>query len=99
MQGLNQVIDAWKGRAGIAEKQLEKSQENRADAGRVFNIDDQRVVACQQQLSSAERALAKADARVWTLEHPGVLREIFEPKQLLKVGGAFFLGRVTAPKQ
>jgi hypothetical protein len=96
VQALNQVVDAWKGRAELAEKQLSLSQENRSDAGHVFTIDQQRVVACEQQLSRSEGMLAKADARIWTLEHPGVLKELFEPKQLLKLGGAFWLGRVTA---
>jgi hypothetical protein len=96
VQALNQVVEAWKGRAETAEKQLTLAQENRADAGRVFKIDDARVVACEQQLSRAEGMLAKADARIFTLEHPGVLQELFAPKQLVKMGAAFYLGRATA---
>lgn len=95
VQALSQVIDAWRGRAETAEKQLALAQENRGDAGRVFTIDQQRVALCEQQLSRSEVMLAKAEARVWTLEHPGLLRELFEPKQLLKVGGGILLGRAT----
>jgi hypothetical protein len=96
VQALGQVIEAWKGRSETAETQLKLSRENRADAGRVFTIDQQRVVACEQQLSRAEGMLAKADARIFTLEHPGVLQELFAPKQLVKMGAAFFMGRATA---
>lgn len=96
VQALGQVIDAWKGRAETVETQLKLAQENRSDAGRVFSIDQQRVVACEQQLLRSEGMLAKAEARIWSLEHPGLLKEIFEPKQLLKIGGAVWLGRVTA---
>jgi hypothetical protein len=96
VQGLGQVIEAWKGRSEMAEKQLTLSLENRKSAGQVFTIDDQRVVSCQLQLSKSEELRAKAEADVLKLQHPGLLREIFEPKQFLKVGGAFFLGRITA---
>jgi len=89
VQALNQVIEAWKGRSETVEKQLTLALENRKDAGQVFTVDDQRVAACQQQLT-------KAEARVYTLEHPGVLRELFEPKQLIKMGAAFYLGQATA---
>jgi hypothetical protein len=98
VQALSQVVDAWKGRAELAEKQLTLSQENRSDAGRVFTIDQQRVAACEQQLSRSEGMLAKAEARIWTLENPGVLKEPFAPKQLLKIGTAFWIGRATAQK-
>jgi hypothetical protein len=78
----DQVIDAWKGRAEIAEEQLKKSLENRADAGRVFTVDQARVEACQQQLQ-------KADTRIHALEHPGFLRSVFDPRTLSGFMGGY----------
>lgn len=87
----DQIVEAWKGRAEIAEKQLNLSGAMDRNSQQVQSIDQFRVESCQQQL-------AKADARIFNLEHPGLLKELFEPKQLVKIGGAFWLGRITAPK-
>lgn len=87
----DQIIEAWKGRAENDEKQLALSDKIDTNSQRVQTLDSIRLLACQD-------TLAKADARVWSLEHPGLLKELFEPKQILKLGGAFFLGRMTANK-
>lgn len=84
----DQVIEAWKGRADVAEKQLAKSQENRVDAGKIFTIDQFRVEACQQQL-------LRADAEIARLRSPGFFRSIFDTKTLTGAMVGFGLGRAT----
>lgn len=87
----DEIIKAKDGTIAIREEQLELAKSANKDRSGANTIDQFRVEACQTQL-------AKADARIWSLEHPGLLKELFEPKQLIKIGGAFWLGRVTAPK-
>lgn len=84
----DEVIKAKDGVIAIREEQLELAKSANKDRTEVNAIDQFRIDACQQQL-------AKADARIYTLEHPGLLKELFAPKQILKLGGAFWLGRAT----
>ena len=88
----DEIIRAKDGLIAIRDEQLEFAKSANKDRAGANTVDQFRIEACQQQLS-------KADARIFSLEHPGLLKELFEPKQLIKIGGAFWLGRVTAPKQ
>ena len=72
-------------------ERIELMKANRVDTNAVNTGDALMLQACNQQL-------AKADAEIFNLRHPGLLRELFAPKELIKIGGAFWLGRVTAPK-
>lgn len=87
----DEIIAAKSGTIAVREEQLELAKSANKDRAGANAIDQFRIDACNAQL-------AKADARVWSLEHPGLLKELFEPKQILKLGGAFFLGRMTANK-
>lgn len=71
----DQVIEAWKGRADIAEKQLTLSLQNRTDAGRIMTIDQARVEMCQTQLS-------KADAEIHRLRNPPFFKRLFSTETL-----------------
>lgn len=84
----DEIIKAKDGTIAVREEQLELAKSANKDRSSANAIDAFRLDACQQQLS-------KADARVWSLEHPGLLKELFEPKQLVKIGAAFWLGRAT----
>lgn len=57
---------------------IEGADKDRANAN---NIDTERVADCREQL-------AKADARIYQLEHPGILRTIFSKRSL----GGFAIG-------
>lgn len=87
----DEVIRAKDGTISVRDEQLDFAKGANKDRAGANTVDQVRVEACQQQL-------AKADARIFTLEHPGLLKELFEPKQFLKMSGAFWLGRVTADK-
>ena len=85
------IIQAKDGLIAIRDEQLKLALEANKDRSGANAIDQFRIDACQQ-------TLAKADARVYELEHPGVLKELFAPKQLVKIGAAFWIGRATANK-
>lgn len=68
-----QIIEAWKGRAGIAEKQLAKSQENRSDAEKVFTGD-------ARMLEAANGIIAKQDAEIARLRNPSFLGALFDKR-------------------
>jgi hypothetical protein len=83
------IIAAKDGLISIRDQQLELALSANKDRAGANTIDQFRIDACNAQL-------AKSDARIWTLEHPGLLKELFAPKEILKLGGAFWLGRATA---
>lgn len=87
----DEIITAKDGTIAVRNEQLELAKSAGKDRAGANTIDAMRFSACETQL-------AKADARIYALEHPGLLQQLFAPKELLKIGGAFYLGRITAPK-
>lgn len=83
-----QVIEAWKGRAGIAEKQLAKSQENRSDAEKIFTGD-------ARMLEAANGIIAKQDAEISKLRNPGFLSSLFDKRTAYGGIVGFGLCKVT----
>lgn len=57
-----------------------------------IGTSEQITGACTVQLSKAETLIAKQEARIWQLEHPSVLQELFAPKQILKMATTFGAG-------
>jgi replication fork clamp-binding protein CrfC len=70
----------------VRDEQLKLAQESRTDLGTVASIDQVRIEACQQQL-------AKADAEIHRLRHPGFLKSIFDPKVITSAMGGYLVGR------
>lgn len=85
------VIEAKNGLIEIRDEQLALAKSANQDRAAV-NVGDLGL------LNECKNQLAKADAEIYNLRNPGLLRELFAPKEVLKIGGAFFLGRATAPK-
>ena len=85
------VIQAKDGLIEIRDEQLALAKSANQDRAAV-NVGDLGL------LNECKNQLAKADAEIYNLRNPGLLRELFAPKEILKIGGAFFLGRATAPK-
>jgi hypothetical protein len=65
---------------------LLSANKDRRDAG---TIDQVRVEACQNQL-------AKADAEIYRLRHPGLLSSLFDKRSLSGAIVGFAIGRGTA---
>lgn len=57
-----------------------------------IGTSEQITGACTVQLSKAETLIAKQEARIYSLEHPGLLKEIFSPGQLFKNASFFGVG-------
>lgn len=85
------IIEAQKGIIDVRDQQLVLAKRVDVNSQQINTIEKEQIRACEQQL-------AKADAEIFNLRNPGLLRELFAPKELLKISGAFFLGRMTAPK-
>lgn len=87
----DEIIRAKDGTIAIRDEQLALAKSANQDRAAV-NVGDLGL------LNECKNQLAKADAEIYNLRNPGLLRELFAPKEVLKIGGAFFLGRATAPK-
>lgn len=70
-----------------------KAFNERRDVSNAVDTGDARMLArCDQQV-------AKAEARIETLEHPNWALRLFNPDVLAAGAVGFGLGRLTAPKQ
>lgn len=84
----DQIIEAWKGRAELDEKQLTLSLENRADAGKVFTGD-------ARMLEQANMVIAKQDAEIAKLRHPGLFASIFDTRSAYGFLSGFGVCKLT----
>jgi hypothetical protein len=67
----DQIIEAWRGRAELDEKQLALSLENRADAAKIFTGD-------ARLLEQANQVIAEQKAEIAKLRNPGLFASIFD---------------------
>lgn len=85
------VIQAKEGLIAVRDEQLALAKSANQDRAQV-NVGD------AVMLNECKNQLARADAEIFNLRNPGLLRELFAPKELLKIGLGFGIGRATANK-
>jgi chromosome segregation ATPase len=91
IDSLSALVATWKNIAGEWKDAASNRKEATGDATGLYT-------ACQGQLSKADAEIARQEVQIERLKHPGLLQELFQPKELIKIGGAFALGRATATK-
>lgn len=89
LQAKDATILNLEGVIKVRDEQLELAKSANKDRATV-NVGDAGM------LSQCNLQLAKADARIYQLEHPSLLKTLFDPKVFVPAVGAFYLGRVTA---
>jgi hypothetical protein len=81
-------IEAYKGLVNVREEQIALLRSANQDRQAV-NTGDARMLA------SCETQLARADAEIHRLRYPSLLKQLFSPDTVFKVGVGFGLGRIT----
>lgn len=88
LEAKDATIAAKEGLIAVRDEQLKLALSANRDRGGANTIDQFRIEACQSQLS-------KADARIYTLEHPGFLATLFDKRSLTGAAIGFGAGRFT----
>lgn len=84
-----QTIGAQLKTIGVLETQLTKSQENRADAGKIFTGD-------ARMLEQANGIIAKQDAEIAKLRNPGFFASIFDKRTAYGLIGGYGACKLTS---
>lgn len=85
----------WKGLFDDASQRaeiLKSAGGDRKEAG------DQCAVAArayEKQITASDKRIAELEASLYKAQHPGLLKELFSPKELLKMGAAYGAGRLS----
>lgn len=90
----DEIIKAKEGTIAVRDEQLALAKSANQDRSTVNAGDARMMEADRKILAACEAQLSKADARIWSLEHPGLLRQIFNTDTLAKVGAGFLLNSV-----
>lgn len=85
----DEIIRAKDGTIEILETQKELAAKMASNSGRIETIDQARFEACSAQLT-------KADARIYSLEHPGLLRSIFDVRSATGFMMGYGAGRLQS---
>lgn len=90
----DEIIKAKEGTIAVRDEQLALAKSANQDRSTVNAGDARMMEADKKILARCDAQLEKAEARIWSLEHPGLLRQIFNTDTLAKVGAGFFLNSV-----
>lgn len=76
------IADALRGNIAVKDEMIALLKSANQDRTAVNTGDARILEACNQQLT-------KAEARIWKLEHPGLLKSIFDPRTLTGFGAGY----------
>jgi uncharacterized coiled-coil protein SlyX len=76
------IADALRSNIAVKDEMISLLKSANQDRTTVNTGDARILEACNQQLT-------KAEARIWKLEHPGLLRSIFDPRSLTGFGAGY----------
>jgi hypothetical protein len=95
VQGWKKQAGEWKGLfddATARAELLKGATVDRKEAGDSCMVA---VKSYQDQVAASDKRIAQLEADLYKAQHPGILKELFSPKELLKMGVAYGAGRVS----
>jgi hypothetical protein len=89
------IIEAREAEISLRKEQLELAKSAGRDRATVNAGDARQMEADAKILAACENQLAKAEARIFSLEHPGLLKRLFDPDGLVKFAIGYGAGRLS----